>query len=91
MHIQRAQEVLNLSKKVSSSIKVVKYKIYFGHQFNFPFNVYKSMTNTNLKQHLLLDREPTVHEPRQRKALNRNFRAYSTKLGQRPILTKKGT
>ena len=49
------------------------------------------MTSINLKQHLLLDREPTVHEPRQRKALNKNFRAYSTKLGQRPILTKKGT
>ena len=91
MYMQRVQEVLNLSKKVSWSTKVVKYKIYFGHQFNFTFNFYKSMTRINLKQHLMLDREPTVHEPRQRKALNKNFRGYSTKLGQRPILTKKGT
>ena len=36
-------------------LKLVKYKIYFEHQFDFPFHVYNSTANANSKQHLLVD------------------------------------
>ena len=35
-------------------VAVVTYKIYFSQHYDFPYNVSKSVANTNLKQHVLL-------------------------------------
>ena len=39
-------------------LTVVTYKIYFSQYYDFPYNIYKSMANTNSKQQvLLIDRD----------------------------------
>ena len=35
-------------------LTVVIYKIYFSQHYDFHYSIYKSMTNTNSKQHALL-------------------------------------
>ena len=45
--------------KFLSVLKLVIYKIYFRHQSDFPFRIYKSVANANSKQHLLLDWDNT--------------------------------
>ena len=35
-------------------LTVITYKIYFSQHYDFPYNIYKSMANTNSKQHVLL-------------------------------------
>ena len=35
-------------------LTVVIYKIYFSQYYDFPYKIYKSMDNTNSKQHALL-------------------------------------
>ena len=44
-------------KKFLDVLKVVKCNIYFRHKIDFPFHIYKSVVNANLKKHLLLDRD----------------------------------
>ena len=51
-------------KKFLGMLKLVKYKIYFGHQFDFTFLVYKSMANANSKQYLLLDQDNNMNRDR---------------------------
>ena len=39
-------------------LTVVTYKIYFSQHYDFLYNIYKSMANTNSKQQvLLIDRD----------------------------------
>ena len=45
------------NKKFLDVLKLVKCNIYFRHKIDFPFHIYKSVVNANLKQHLLLDGE----------------------------------
>ena len=45
-------------------LKLVTYKIYFRHQPDFPFLIYKSVANANSKQHLLLDRDNNTDRDR---------------------------
>ena len=45
--------------KFISVLRLVICKIYFRHQTDFPFRIYKSVANANSKQHLLLDQDNT--------------------------------
>ena len=46
--------------KFLSVLKLLIYKIYFWHQSDFPFQIYKSLANSNSKQKQLLDPDNTV-------------------------------
>ena len=54
MYIQRAHEVLSLSKKIPGVLNFGHIQDLL-HQFDFPFNIYKNVANANSKQHLSLD------------------------------------
>ena len=41
--------------KFLSVLKLLIYKIYFWHQYNFPFHIYESLADANSKQQQLLD------------------------------------
>ena len=45
--------------KFLSVLKLLIYKIYFWHQSDFPFHIYKSLANANSKQQQLLDWDNT--------------------------------
>ena len=48
-------------KKFLSVQKSVTYKIYFRHQFDFPFHIYKTVAKVNSKQHLLLAQDNNMN------------------------------
>ena len=51
---------LNVCTEYTSYIyvlKLVECHIYSRRKIDFPFHIYKSVVNANLKQHLLLDRD----------------------------------
>ena len=54
MYIQRAYEILDFLANVFGMLAMVTYKIFFSQNNDFPYNIYKSVANTNSKQQILL-------------------------------------